>query len=591
MPGRHQPQATAPASRTQRPGAGRVAVRRSSPGGVCSGAVLGSRLSELSPEEHAFLQRRIALFGAVAGGLMLLGFVLRFVLMAVAGAEGSALRDPSMIYHGAIAIPLLVAWLTCRGPRRTPRFVVAAEVFGIVGAAAMFILMGSHIPVHVRPDMIVLFGLAQVMFARTVYIPSTWQVTMMQFIVLGVGIVVSNYLHFVGAHPNDIAHMNQGIPQTPHETAVVVGVVSLMWWSVTALLCIGATRVIYGLRRAVEDVRTLGQYTLQRKLGSGGMGQVYEATHAMLRRPTAVKLLTPDDHSVSAILRFEREVQQTARLTHPNTITVFDYGRTPDGLFYYAMELIDGATLADIVELSGPQDPARVVHVLAHAAGALAEAHGVDLTHRDIKPANIMLCTRGGVRDTVKVLDFGLVKELSADSGAVSLTNAATVLGTPQYMPPEAITTPEAVDGRSDLYALGAVGYYLLTGQHVFTGRSVVEVCGHHLHTAPEPPSARLGAPVPPALEQLLLQCLDKQPDARPQSALALRDALRACSGVPPWSETDATRWWTDHSAALARKRAESADGTGVKTLAIDLAKRRRPSWGRTVFAGTGTRQ
>ncbi len=185
-----------------------------------------------------------------------------------------------------------------------------------------------------------------------------------------------------------------------------------LWWVGTIIMTTGASRVIYNLREEMRDVKKLGQYQLEEKLGEGGMGIVHRASHAMLQRPTAVKLLPAERVGEHSLARFEREVRQTARLTHANTVTIFDYGRTPDGVFYYAMKLLDGATLAQVVERGGPLEPSRVVHILRQVCGSLTEAHNIDLIHRDIKPANIMLCERGGVPDTVKVLDFGLVKKM-----------------------------------------------------------------------------------------------------------------------------------------------------------------------------------
>jgi serine/threonine-protein kinase len=301
--------------------------------------------------------------------------------------------------------------------------------------------------------------------------------------------------------------------------------------------------VIFGLRREIQEARRLGQYTLEEKLGEGGMGAVYRARHAMLRRPTAIKLLPPAKSSEAALARFEREVQLTACLSHPNTVSVFDYGRTPDGVFYYAMEYLEGANLQALVRDDGPQPPARVAHVIGQVASALVEAHGIGLIHRDIKPENIILCERGGRPDVAKVVDFGLVRDPEPGSGArLTLTNV--VQGTPLYLSPEAIRAPETVDARSDLYALGAVAYFLLTGTHVFGGATAVEVCSHHLHSLPEPPSDRLGRPLPPGLERLVLACLAKDPGRRPPSAAALQDALAGLCDVGRWSEAEARAWW-----------------------------------------------
>jgi serine/threonine-protein kinase len=332
--------------------------------------------------------------------------------------------------------------------------------------------------------------------------------------------------------------------------------VSATWGVIFTIATVIVSRVIYGLQQRVREAMQLGNYTLEEKLGEGGMGVVYRARHAMLRRRTAVKLLPPEKAGEQAVARFEREVQLTARLTHPNTVTVFDYGRTPDGVFYYAMELLAGASLEDVVALDGAQPPGRVIQVLHEVSGALSEAHAIGLIHRDIKPANIFLCEQGGEPDVAKVLDFGLVKKVGG-SGSVGLTHADTITGTPLYMSPESIREPEGMDGRSDLYALGAVGYYLLTGGHVFVGKTLVEVCGHHLHSTPDPPARRLGAPVPEDLEAVLLACLEKEPSKRPESAAALRQSLRSCQAFGEWDGEDARRWWSERSTALSERRTQ----------------------------------
>ncbi len=296
------------------------------------------------------------------------------------------------------------------------------------------------------------------------------------------------------------------------------------------------------------------------------MGVVYRARHAMLRRPTAVKLLPPDRAGEASLARFEREVQLTASLTHPNTVTVFDYGRTSDGVFYYAMELLDGASLESVVAVAGPLPPERVTHILYHVASALSEAHQVGLIHRDIKPANIILCRQGGVDDVPKVVDFGLVKDLERGAN-VALTQGDEIAGTPLYLSPEAITAPDAMDARADLYSLGAVGYFALTGTHVFDGKTTVEVCTKHLHDAPEPPSRRIGRRLPEDLESLLLDCLAKQPGSRPTSAGELCRRLEACASFGQWTPEKASAWWREHGAAATARAHQARVETAGLTL------------------------
>jgi eukaryotic-like serine/threonine-protein kinase len=252
--------------------------------------------------------------------------------------------------------------------------------------------------------------------------------------------------------------------------------------------------------------------------------------------------------------RFEREVQLTSSLSHPNTIAVYDFERTRDGVFYYAMEYIDGVTLEQMVERTGALPPGRVIYVLKQVAGALAEAHSIGLIHRDIKPANIMISRRGGLSDFVKVLDFGLVRALASagdEGSAQTLTHATALVGTPLYLAPEAVTNPLEIDGRADLYALGAVGYFLLTGTPPFHGGSVVEICAHHVHTPPEPPSARTTQAVPAELEALVLRCLEKAPERRFPSVLDFLGVLAELSTSSPWSDRDADAWWKKEGDAL----------------------------------------
>jgi len=351
------------------------------------------------------------------------------------------------------------------------------------------------------------------------------------------------------------------------------------FWILFGLVVVGAfamlmtISVIGALRSRVQKISRLGQYTLGEKIGEGGMGEVYQARHALLRRPTAIKLLRADTGNEQAVKRFEREVQLTSQLNHPNTIQIYDFGRTPDNVFYYAMEYLPGLSLDRLVEEDGAQPEARVIHVLRQVAGSLAEAHGIGLIHRDIKPANIMLCERGGMYDVAKVLDFGLVKE--AEAGAdLALTAAHSITGTPLYMSPETIRRDPDTDHRSDLYSMAAVGYYLLTGHHVFDADKVMDVFNQHLNEPPRRPSEVVGRPVSRDLEEALLACLSKSPADRPADAAAFAASLAACAGADAWTNEDARAWWEARSRRRETIAATLPEFQIAATLDLDVEKR-----------------
>jgi hypothetical protein len=336
------------------------------------------------------------------------------------------------------------------------------------------------------------------------------------------------------------------------------------------VLSIGSV-VVNRLHHTVSDVKQLGQYTLVEKIGEGAMGKVYRASHAMLRRPTAVKLL--ETREAGALERFEREVQLTSQLSHPNTIAIYDYGRTPEGVFYYAMEYLEGIDLSDLIRMEGAIPPARVVHILRQVCGSLSEAHAQGFVHRDIKPSNIMLTMRGGEPDVVKVLDFGLVKRVDRER-ATMLTTMGVVFGTPGFIPPETLRDPNVFDARGDLYALGAVAYELITGLAIFEHTTAFEICRKHVEIDPVLPAVRLGRPLPPILQSVIMKCLSKEADARPQSARELRELLDSCEDVGPWTQAEAREWWANHVKDLAAARAQiQQDEAGTaRTIPFDHA-------------------
>jgi serine/threonine protein kinase len=320
-------------------------------------------------------------------------------------------------------------------------------------------------------------------------------------------------------------------------------------------------------------LKQLGQYTLGEKIGEGGMGVVYRARHALMRRDTAVKLLLPDRADAAAIARFEREVRLTCQLTHPNTIQVYDYGRTPDGIFYYAMELLAGLNLHDLVSRFGPQPEGRVVQILTQVCESLAEAHALGLVHRDIKPSNIFLCARGGVLDWVKVLDFGLVREFRNPSDARNEEHEFA--GTPSFMPPEAIKNSAASDPRSDLYAVGAIGYFLLTGKSVFEDEDILELQKKQLATAPAPPTWRTKNKISAELERAILRCLERDPEQRPQSALELRGLFLASPRAADYTPEARAAWWAEfHRLEQTSAKASPSTPSPLPTVKVDFAGR-----------------
>ncbi len=492
------------------------------------------------------LQERLRLFSGIA-----------FVISAVFNGVGRVLawlgreNPPTLAAQVALLAILILmggTWLYCRGGARPEGALRALDVLLmlVMGVLALVVPSGS-IPEAELRGMVMLLAVNLTLYTRAIFLPSSARRTLA-----------------VSA----IAALPLAVYSLSNET-VRLSVWKVMWLLAAITVATAGSAVIYGLRREVRHARQLGQYTLEEKLGEGGMGVVYRARHAMLRRPTAVKLLKPERMGEASLRRFEREVQLTAGLSHPNTVTVFDYGRTPEGVFYYAMEYLEGLGLDQLVAADGPQPPGRAVHILRQVLEALAEAHGVGLVHRDVKPGNVILCERGGVSDVAKVVDFGLVKDLEADGRT---THEATLVGTPLYLAPEAIRSP-AADARADLYSVGAVAYFLLTGHHVFEGGTVIEICGHHLHTPPTPPSERLGRPLPDALEAWVLACLEKDPARRPPSASGAAARLARCGLSGDWTPEQARTWWATKGRALARRRRRESTPSGA-TLSRPVIER-----------------
>ena len=325
-------------------------------------------------------------------------------------------------------------------------------------------------------------------------------------------------------------------------------------------LAMFGSHIVLGLSRDVGRARRMGSYALVERLGTGGMGEVWRAEHQLLARPAAIKLIRPaalgqlePEARQQMLKRFEREVQATATLSSPHTVQVHDFGITDDATFYYAMELLQGLNVDDLVRRFGPVTPARAVFLLEQVCESLAEAHAQGLVHRDIKPANIFLCRRGLWHDFVKVLDFGLVKAASGSGRAdTRLTDQHVATGTPAFMAPEVALGDGTIDGRTDLYSLGCVAYWLLTGHLVFDNDNAMQLMMAHAAQQPEPPSRRTEQPIPAELERLVMACLTKHPDERPAGAEELRRQLAALQLEPPWDRDAAARWWRGHLPEIA---------------------------------------
>jgi eukaryotic-like serine/threonine-protein kinase len=475
-----------------------------------------------SEEGRAFLQERLALFGKCAILTFLGVGALGLMIMTLnEGAWWSRMRAPPwhLLALSGVALP----WLVCRRGTRSVRTLTVLDAVVTVTAGVGFALLVAIAPPELISGVPATLTLTHFLIARAILVPSDWRRTLWISALAAAGPAATIFV--VGAGPGGL--LAELLP---------------LWCVVAVMAATWTSHVIYGLRRSAIEARKLGQYTLEDRIGEGGMGIVFRARHALLRRRTVVKLLPLEKAGAANLARFEREVQLTSQLGSPNTVAVFDFGRTPAGVFYYAMEYLDGLDLEELVARAGPQPGSRVIHILTQVCSALAEAHDAGLVHRDIKPGNIMLCRHGGNVDVVKVLDFGLVKDLTT-TGDVALTQADAFVGTPLYLSPEAITEPARVDARSDLYSVGSVGYFLLTGHPVFAGRTIAELCAQHLYQEP-PPMSRRVAGVPADLEALLRSCLDKAPDQRPRDARALQRSLLGCAEAGRWSEADARGWW-----------------------------------------------
>jgi len=444
------------------------------------------------------------------------------------------------ILRWAITVVVAAGWSFARFAKPNRLTLIALESGITLGLVPVYIdLATTHMsgPEAAFGPVFAMFGIIMLLSIRASLVPSPVSRTVV------IGILSVGGLFVIGRESVDV------LDPVLIDGLSFIGGAFVLTTSVTSY-------VIYGLRRQVREALQLGQYTLEEKLGEGGMGSVYRARHAMLRRQAAIKLIRPElsgegSHRDGALHRFEREAQATANLKSEHTIELYDFGVSEQGEFYYVMELLDGVNLEVAVKKYGPMPPDRVVFLLRQMCDSLEEAHAAGLIHRDIKPANIFLCRHGLRYDFVKVLDFGIVA-LGPGPEQVDqkLTAEDVVGGTPAYMAPEMATRTDTVDGRADLYAMGCVAYWLLSGHTPFERETAMATILAHVKEKPMPPSHISEITIPEQLDALVLECLEKKPADRPASAAELSRRLARVVGADGWDQEKAARWWKLHQPA-----------------------------------------
>ena len=517
-------------------------------------------------EARAFLQSRIALFCAVGAWICAVLLAAANVAWILLGGQGvlESFSKPSNLPTLISLMAFLVIRRVCRrGTKLSMSRLMLLDALCVMIPAVAVAFPDAQDNAAGIASLLAVLVTSDVLILRAVTIPSTWRRTLVIGLISTLPVQLSP-LYNPGAIQNFMTH--NPVPMRH--------VLLFLWAMIGVAGAAVASQVIYGLRRSIRQARQLGQYHLVEKIGAGGMGVVYRASHALLRRPTAVKLLLPEKAGPADLARFEREVQATSQLTSPHTVPIYDFGHTPEGLFYYAMEFLEGEDLERMVQRHGPLSFPRVIHVLRQVCESLAEAHEMGLVHRDVKPGNVVLGPRGGRFDVVTVLDFGLVKSIDAGPLETASGDGGHVAGSPHYMAPEAIQGKE-VDPRTDIYALGAVGYFLLTGHRVFEGETFLDVLAKHLDEAPIPPSQRVATEIPRELEDLILACLAKRPEDRPQNARALAARLAALAVSFPWTDEEARQLWESPPTEAAP--AEDHPTDEEKTIIIDMSRREDP--------------
>jgi eukaryotic-like serine/threonine-protein kinase len=513
-------------------------------------ALVEGSTPHLSSETRDMLRTRLRL----AAIMFFVGFLAFLIRWAFYWSEWGNSEHMPMFYTHAIVTIVLGAFAVglCRHCSYSLAKLRVAELI-IFGCPAVFFVVKAlkettylaSLPAGEARLADIVIPWMLLIFTYAMFIPNTWR---RAAVVLGVmaamPVTILAYLYSVPSFAR--------LAVQPEYSGYVSGQILIL--AIAVMVGIVGVHTIGTLRREAFAAKQLGQYRLKKRLGSGGMGEVYLAEHQMMKRPCAVKLIRPEKAGDPRMLaRFEREVRATAKLSHWNSIDIYDYGRTADGTFYYVMEYLPGHNIGEIVEGYGAIPAGRAVYLLDQVCAALSEAHGIGLVHRDIKPANIFCAYRGGVFDVIKLLDFGLAKPTMETTTDAQLTMAGTVTGSPLFMSPEQASGDDAIDARSDIYSLGAVMYYMLTGRPPFMADHPLKVMIAHASQEVVPPR-QINAEIPAELEEIVLRCLEKDPDHRFQSVDELRSSLRDVTLDDAWSSDLAAKWWSCNGCPERKK-------------------------------------
>jgi len=491
-------------------------------------------------EYRAVMWRRAR--AALAVGVAIsafINFLIRFVVQRpepLASPYAFLVPDYYLGYIVVFALGLAFVWRD-RWSSRTVALIVLATLI----AGALLDVAGTSVT---YPDEQVYYGAGLFLFLASALLP--WPLAYQVTLGLVFTLLYPIFAPLAASLVPEVAAFWEARPDRSLGQVILDQVIGV---GIFAAVSVYITHTLYTMRRQLHAATRLGNYVIEGEIGEGGMGKVYRAQHSMIRRPTAVKVMEAQAaRSPEALARFEREVQLSATLSHPNTITIYDFGRSEDATFYYVMEYLDGMDLQRVVEKFGPLLQERTAYILRQVCGSLAEAHSRDIVHRDLKPSNIFLTERGGLHDFVKVLDFGLAKQLRSDPEDVQLTRVGSIFGTPLFMAPETAAEDNA-DHRADQYSVGCVAYWMLTGRPPFEGTSPFDVIAKHLKVEARPPSAVSEIAISKELDDIVLKCLAKFPRDRFKDMDELGRALDSLAFDPPWTGARAREWWSVHMA------------------------------------------